>query len=142
MREQLRSLNQQGVTIFLSSHILSDLEDICSRVAFIAAGRNAVGADGSSVLTLGAAAPQDVLTCEIEVVENPDAASAALAAFAGARLLDSRGYSLRAEVSGGSRRAAELLHHLVAGGVRVLRFDPRRAGLEDRYRNLFGGKPQ
>src|SRR5882757_4018970 len=31
LRAQLTSLNREGVTIFLSSHILSDLEDICSR---------------------------------------------------------------------------------------------------------------
>jgi len=141
LREQLRSLNQQGVTVFLSSHILGDLEDICSRVAFIADGRNAVGADGSSVLTLGPTAHPDVLTCEIDVVENPETAAAALATFTGARLLDSRGNSLRAEISGGAPRAAELLHHLVSADVRVLRFDPRGGGLEDRYRNLFGGKP-
>src|SRR5580698_1055341 len=52
LRELLKELNREGLTIFLSSHILSDLEDICTRVALIAGGRNAAGADGQSVVTL------------------------------------------------------------------------------------------
>lgn len=40
LRNQLKRLNQQGITILISSHILVDLEEICTRVAFIADGKN------------------------------------------------------------------------------------------------------
>jgi ABC-2 type transport system ATP-binding protein len=139
LREQLKRLNREGVTIFLSSHILNDLEDICSRVAFIERGRNLPGE--VSVLTLRSAAKDDVLTCEIEILGEPDGITAALRAFPSARLLETRGNIYRTEISGGSQRAAELLRHLVTSGVAILRFDPRGPDLEDHYRNLFGGKP-
>jgi ABC-2 type transport system ATP-binding protein len=139
LREQLKRLNREGVTIFLSSHILNDLEDICSRVAFIERGRNLPGE--GSVLTLRSAAKDDVLTCEIEILGEPDGITAALRAFPSARLLETRGNIYRTEISGGSQRAAELLRHLVTSGVAVLRFDPRGPDLEDHYRSLFGGKP-
>ena len=38
MREIILSLKQQGKTIFFNSHILSDIEQICDRIAFLALG--------------------------------------------------------------------------------------------------------
>ncbi len=138
LREQLKSLNREGVTIFVSSHILSDLEDICSRVAFISAGRNLAGPD--SVLTLRAEEHGNELTCEIKVRGNTQRARELLASL-GARKVEASDGVFRVEISGGPDRAEELLRQLVSAGVRVLRFDPRGPGLEDRYRDLFGSKP-
>jgi len=138
LREQLKSLNREGVTILLSSHILSDLEDICSRVAFIESGRNVAGA--GSVLTLGEQARREALTCEIEIIGDAAELRAALASYAEARVLESRQNVFRVEVSGGSQRAADVLRHLVTSGVTVVRFDPRGPDLEDHYRSLFGSK--
>ncbi|WP_319423378.1 ABC transporter ATP-binding protein [Pleurocapsa sp. FMAR1] len=38
MREIVSSLKQQGKTIFFNSHVLSDIEQICDRIAFLALG--------------------------------------------------------------------------------------------------------
>ena len=38
MREIVLSLKQQGKTIFFNSHVLSDIEQICDRIAFLALG--------------------------------------------------------------------------------------------------------
>src|SRR4029077_2937248 len=40
LREQLKRLHAEGVAILIFSHILSDLEDICTRIVFIADGKN------------------------------------------------------------------------------------------------------
>jgi ABC-2 type transport system ATP-binding protein len=45
VRELLQRLNRSGVTVFLCSHLLSEVEKSCGRVAVIAQGRlQAVGA--------------------------------------------------------------------------------------------------
>lgn len=38
MRQLFKNLKSSGTTIFLSSHILSDIEDLCDRIAIIKAG--------------------------------------------------------------------------------------------------------
>jgi ABC-2 type transport system ATP-binding protein len=140
LREQLKLLNREGVTILISSHILNDLEDICGRVALIANGRNAPDSDGHSVLTIASAATA-LLNCEIETIGSTELATAAVADFPGARLLGTAQATLRVEISGGAERASALLAHLVSAGVPVLRFDPRGPNLEERYRTVFGRKP-
>jgi len=139
LRDHLKQLNRNGVTILISSHILSDLEDICTRVALIDAGCNATDAEGRSVLTLRG--PEVTFaTCEIEVVGGVEEAARVAGTFAGARVVESQGIRLRVEVQGGVAEAAALLRHLVTNGVGVARFDPRGAALEDRYRKAFGGE--
>ena len=138
LREQLRSLNGEGVTILVSSHILSDLEDICSRVAFIATGKNVFGEGGT--LELKGAEKRTAVSCEIEVLGNVEGVPAALASFGDARLVESKLNVFRVEVGGGPQRAADMLRYLVTNGVTVLRFDPRGPDLEDHYRSLFGSK--
>ena len=39
IRELILRLRDRGTTIFFSSHILSDAESLCSRVAIVAGGR-------------------------------------------------------------------------------------------------------
>jgi len=131
-------LNGEGVTILVSSHILSDLEDICSRVAFIATGKNVFGEGGT--LELKGAEKRTAVSCEIEVLGNVEGVPAALASFGDARLVESKLNVFRVEVGGGPQRAADMLRYLVTNGVTVLRFDPRGPDLEDHYRSLFGSK--
>src|SRR5262249_59137818 len=70
LRRQLKELNQRGVTMLISSHILSDLEDICSRVVFIAEGSN-VSRPVDSSNGAPAAEPRTVL--ELEFLYAPQA---------------------------------------------------------------------
>jgi ABC-2 type transport system ATP-binding protein len=141
LRELLKELHREGLTIFLSSHILSDLEDICTRVALIAGGRNAAGADGQTVVTLSGASasgPESLVNCEIEVLGDAQIAARAAAAVPGARVLSAEGRRLRVEMAGGMTRGTALLQSLFGAGVVVVHFDSRGPGLEERYRQAFG----
>ncbi len=137
LRRQLKDLNQQGVTILLSSHILADLEDICTRVAFILGGQNATDSEGRSVVVLSSAM-SDSLLCEIEVLGDAQSAAAIATQFAGARVLETKAALLHVEIKGGPERASALLSHLVAARTKIVRFDPRGPDLEERYRAVFG----
>ena len=135
LRRLLRALNGDGITMLISSHILADLEDICSRVTFIAAGRLADESAAPATTT----APG--LTCEIEVLGDTARTVALLRDRPGVRLVESTGARVAVEVAGGPEAAAGVLRDLVAAGCAVVRFDPR-GGLEERYRRAFGGAPR
>ncbi len=138
LRRQLKELNAEGVTILISSHILADLEDICTRVALISGGRNAADAEGHEVLQL--AQPTTARVYEIEITGAMDAAKAATALVEGAKIVHAEGVRLVVELKGGSAEAAALLRRLVTSGVDVARFDYRSASLEERYQQAFGGQ--
>jgi ABC-2 type transport system ATP-binding protein len=139
LREQLKKLNAEGVTIFISSHILSDLEDICDRVALITAGKNASDAEGQSVLVLQSPASQ-LQIYEIDFLGDESFASARAGEAPGVRVLEAAQSRLLVEIQGTNIEAARLLQFLVMAGVVVTRFDHPAPSLERRYRQVFGAK--
>ena len=120
----------------ISSHILSDLEDICTQIALIGAGRNATDAEGHSILQLRA--PQaPVRIYEIELLGDSAPAVAIANSVAGTRTLESSARRLVVEITGADEQVAALLRTLVMGGVDIVGFDHRALDLEERYRMVF-----
>jgi ABC-2 type transport system ATP-binding protein len=140
LREQLKRLRAEGITILISSHILSDLEDVCTQIALIGAGRNATDAEGHSVLQLRAP-PAPARIYEIELLGDSALAVTMVNSLAGARVLESGPSRLVVEITGADEQAAVLLRALVVGGVNVLHFEHHALGLEERYRMVFREKP-
>lgn len=139
LRRELRKLNAEGVTILISSHILSDLEDICTRVALISGGKNAADADGNHVIELRqGVGPAE--TYEIEVLGDTAKASQAATSVEGVKVLQIDGARLSVQFSGDKAKAAALLRSLVSAGVEVASFAQRSTTLEERYQKAFGGK--
>jgi ABC-2 type transport system ATP-binding protein len=114
MRDLLLALNREGTTIFLSSHLLAEVEQMCTRVGVLDRGRLVVQEDLASLRR-----PTGRI-----VVVTPDPADAL-------GLLDGR-----VEVREGERLVvrggdpAELNRLLVDGGVRVRELAAERRGLE------------
>jgi ABC-2 type transport system ATP-binding protein len=130
LREQLKQLHAEGVAVLISSHILSDLEDLCTRIVFIADGKNVT--DGGSLPASGLA-----IRCEIEYEGSADLAERTTAAVAGVTILEKKPGLLRLEVLAEGRAASDLLQRLLAAGITVKYFDSRGTGLEERYRRTF-----
>lgn len=135
LREQLKRLHAEGVAILISSHILSDLEDICTRIVFIAEGKNVQEAQ-TAALAAGARAP--AVRCELEFEGPKDAVDRAITGFPGARILQRKEGFLLIELPGSSQDASTFLQTLLAAGIIILHFDARGPGLEERYRRAFG----
>lgn len=134
LREQLKRLHAEGVAILISSHILSDLEDMCTRILFIADGKN-VSEQGASALPAGT--PEARIQCEIGFQGWPELVSPA-ADTPGSRVLERREGFLLVEIPGGPAEASSLLRAILNAGVVVEHFDARGPGLEERYRRAFG----
>jgi ABC-2 type transport system ATP-binding protein len=124
LRDLLRALAAHGVAILVSSHILTELEEIADRVVFVTGGRTV---DEQDVRQLSAAH----LTPWRVRASDPDALLAAL---------QKRTVSVGGTTGAGTElppmtedQAADLLVGLIADGVRVIAFGPVGSHLETAY---------
>jgi ABC-2 type transport system ATP-binding protein len=140
LRNQLKRLNEQGITILISSHILVDLQEICTHVAFIAEGKNQPDESGRTVVELRKDDSSQPRWYEVEVLQDTQQAAKQAAAFTGVAVLDIQSSRFVVQIPGDATQAAEFLRHLVSSGVQVIKFDRPPATLEQRYRGVFGGQ--
>jgi ABC-2 type transport system ATP-binding protein len=114
MRDLLLGLNDAGTTIFLSSHLLAEVEQMCTRVGVLDRGRLVV-----QELLAVLQAPTGRT-----VVVTPDADEALGVLDGRVEVRDGQRLVVRAD------DAAALNRLLVAAGVRVSELGPERRGLE------------
>jgi len=137
LRELLRVLCRQGKTVLISSHILTELTEICTGVIIIERGR---------VLEQGTL--QDVmarmsthLTVAVRVQGDSEALHAALLESSGALEVRRVGEEVHLDMEGGPDEAAALLHDLVARRrLPVLEFRTEEADLEDLFMKITRGE--
>jgi len=127
VREIIRALRERGVTVFLNSHLLSEVEQVCDRVAIVDHGR--VVADG----TLAELLRTD--TVRVRASDLPRDALASLAAFG---RIDADGDWLVARDLDVAR-VPDLVAAIVGLGGRVHAVEPRHETLEDRFLRQLGG---
>jgi ABC-2 type transport system ATP-binding protein len=128
VRDLLAGLVAGGTTVFLSSHLLAEVELVCTRAAILHRGR-LVAQDRVEAL-LGP-------TGRV-LVTTPDVAAAAdlAASLPGVRLGERRPDRLAVHLDGTAPEA--LNRRLVDGGVRVRELVVERSTLEDVYLRLTG----
>lgn len=122
LRDVIVALRQKGTTVFVSSHILHDLELICDRVAIIVNGR--IERQGVLQELLQA----DVADVDVEVRELPSEAQVRLEKeFSVVNL----GSALLVKVP--STRINETLSSILAANGKVVQVTPRRLSLEELF---------
>jgi ABC-2 type transport system ATP-binding protein len=137
LRQQLKRWLKPDRNILISSHIMSDLEEICHEVVFIADGRNAgkrrfeKAADGID---------EEKTIIEISTLSGIAETERIIKLNQAARIVDSAMSDFVIEIEGGAENAAALLVHMVQSGIRVCRFNPRKRSLEETYKSVFGSK--
>ncbi|NJP49197.1 ABC transporter ATP-binding protein [Streptomyces sp. SBST2-5] len=129
IRALIRELASDGTTVFLSSHLLDEIEQVCTHAAVMARGR---------LVTQGPVADLAAGARGRLVVRTPDVAEAA-------RVLKEQGVgdvvAEEERVTGevpGERDLADLNAALVRASVRVRGFGVERASLEDAFVALTG----
>jgi ABC-2 type transport system ATP-binding protein len=124
-------------TVVFSTHVLSDVERICDRIAILDAGR--LITEGRLGELLGRYAPPIYL---VDADPDQEEALAALERRLAAEPWVSEtaiaGSRLRIAVSDDARAARELLPIVVAVGVRLAAFSRERPTLEDVFLRLVG----
>ncbi len=130
LRVLLRRLAADGVAVLVSSHILSDLEELADRVVFVDQG---VTVGEHHIADLPRAARR---TWRIRAIDQD-----ALVAALGERPHGPPGQNGVDVELGSEEEAAELLAELVGAGVRVTAFAPVGGALEAAYLELVDDEP-
>ena len=127
IRHLVRDLAAEGTTVFLSSHLLAEVEQVCTHVAVMSVGK--LVAQGSLASLRSATTPK---VC----VETDDAALAE--AVLRGHGLEAVAMGPRVEAALVHGRAEDLCRALVDAGVGVRGFAVERPSLEDTFVALTG----
>jgi ABC-2 type transport system ATP-binding protein len=128
VKDLIHTLKTQGKTIFLSSHILSEVEQICDRAIIINRGR--LVRTGTMNELLGTGDHVEIVTDQLPVELEP------VLAEWGATM-DRGAHGVRIVVDRARKR--ELAEKLWGAGCDVVSMVPVRSSLEDLYMKLVGG---
>jgi ABC-2 type transport system ATP-binding protein len=131
IRALVRSLAAQGSTVLVSSHLLAEVEQICTHVGVMSRGR--LVEQGTLEEFRGRAEARFV-------VRSPDPGEAVrvLGRFGLATAVAGEVVTASADGAGALPPAEDVVAALVGAGVRVRGFGVERASLEDRFVALTG----
>ena len=122
LRELLTGLNESGVTVFLSSHLLAEVEQLCTRVGVLDGGRLVLQDDLAALR-----APTGRI-----VLDTPDADQAASLLDGRVEHRDGQRLLVRCE------DAAAVNARLVGAGLRVSSIGPQQRTLEEIVLSVTG----
>src|SRR5437773_6127837 len=130
VRQLILRLRDRGCTVFFSSHVLSDAETLCGRVAILAKGRLVASGRLSEMLAL------QVRGWELVVADTPDALVAALGTRATrvVRIGEGR-FSLELPLGAPPER---MVAELAAAGAKLVSLTPLHETLEDFFVQQVG----
>jgi ABC-2 type transport system ATP-binding protein len=130
-REMIRAMvEQENRTVFLSSHLLDEVEKICDHAAIVDRGKVIAQGPIAELASGGAGGARNELIVGVDDVEL------ALGTLEGSELVREARRSdegLRVLLSGDIESAAQVNASLVRAGVAVRRLEPVRHSLEQRF---------
>jgi ABC-2 type transport system ATP-binding protein len=129
MRELIRDLGLRGITVLLSSHLMTEVEELCNRVAIIRRGR--VAYEGS----LSELRSRAGVTYRLRTTDDARARGVTEAQAGIAEIEDGQNDGLAFKAVDESA-VAGLTLALAESGAQVLELTPRQATLEDLFFEL------
>jgi ABC-2 type transport system ATP-binding protein len=136
MRELLKALKEMGKTILISSHILHELAQLCTRIGIIEAGvMVAQGSVNDIYRHLGL-----LRIVHVQVVEMTDELVERIKAVPGVNSVDPQVDRLAIRLHEDQTSIEDLHDHLVAAGARIRMFQPEAMDMETAFMKLTEGK--
>jgi ABC-2 type transport system ATP-binding protein len=139
LRELLKVLAAQGKAILISSHILSELGEICNGAVIIERGRILRAGTLQQILSDNTEAHRTVLLRPLKRADELRTFLLETPGVEDARLIDG---AIEIDVEGGDQACADLLTRIVTAEFQVLEYRPRRADLEQIFLSVTKGEVQ
>jgi ABC-2 type transport system ATP-binding protein len=146
LKEMISQLAAAGKSLLISSHILTELAEMCHRVVIIERGR-LLGNGTVDEIMRGAFGEGDSprssqIVLELESLDPPAALIDWLSQRRGISASASGSEMVQLPFSTDRELQAELLRELIDAGFRVNRFQPRRRSLEEAFLHVTRGEVQ
>src|SRR6185369_3692627 len=132
LRELIRVFSAQGKAILMSSHILTELSEICTGAVIIERGRLLKAGKLDDLLVQSDAAQRTIVIRAIDGAEALHRSLLELPGTNGVRIDDDE---LLVDYAGSDADASELLAELIRRGHRIAEFRQQRANLEQLFMN-------
>lgn len=135
IRELLRELKRMGKTIMISSHILSELEEICDHVGIIEHGRLVFSGTMEEIRPLLGIQSK----VRVKVADRRDKAVELLSALPQIRQVQVLGDYISVTFHDGAEGDGIVARTLVGGGIDVISLQPEQLKLDDAFLQLTKG---
>lgn len=130
VRDIIRAQRERGATVFLNSHILSEIEITCDEVVFIREGEVVTNRDLR-------AQHEEAVRVEVRARKLSRECAAGLTRWTTSVQLD--GDEERLTLTAPSREPLpEILRYLVSSGAEVYQYTPQKLSLEELFINIMG----
>lgn len=147
MRELLSELARMGKTLMVSSHILSELAEMCSSIGIIEKGKLVYA--GSIDEAYERVKGGERIIVRLEASDDVDVVATTVAStlaederVASARPDDDKPSIIRVELEPGEHGHHFLLERVIAAGGHIAAFEPKGVNLEDAFLRLTKGSVQ
>jgi ABC-2 type transport system ATP-binding protein len=138
LRELLQILASQGKAVLVSSHILTELAEICDGAVIIEQGHILRAGTMADIFANDAAH----CTVGLRAIEGPEALHKRLLEMPNVANVRIAGLLVEIDIEGGDEACASVLRDLINRGVQIVEFVHQRAGLEDLFMTITKGKVQ
>lgn len=131
-KEIVRELREQGKTVLISSHILSELSEMCTHIGVIEQGKMLL--EGSIAEIFNRINVSNPVV--ISILERQDIALSILKEHSLVQTISVKDDDLMITFAGTQEQEAELLCQLIEGGVKVRGFVRSKGGLESVFMQI------
>jgi len=132
LRKVLKKLSEEGKTIIISSHILTELSGFCSHIAIMNKGRMVLYGTADEIQQK----VSSVRKVSLMVLDNCDDAVAEVKAFGNTEVILVENNNIVIEMNTGLEGLAELNASLVRKGIKVVSFHEEKTDLEDVFTEI------
>ena len=134
IRELIRQFQSEGMTVFLSSHLLGEVAEVCNSVIFLDKGKVV---ESGTIGDIGSRLKSDAVRVEFSrALSNEEIAR--IQAVKSVRNVEAMGNTLRIHFEGGLPASYQMLRDLTGMNLEIVAYNPDKRGLEDYYLSIVG----
>lgn len=138
IRKLLRRLGEMNKTVIVSSHILPELADVCTRVGIIEKGNMLVDGYVADVMRKA----REATLLEIRVIDRQEDAARLLEQHDFVSAVSMNGSTIFVTLKAGCEDYSDLASELIAAGFKIKQFREEEVNLETAFMELTKGMQQ